>query len=362
MDLLVQMFGIGLVILALVDIYLTVLYPRLGSSFLSWSLNKSIWWLLRLIARAVPCKSAQLLSHSGSIMVIVIVVVWVALLVCGFALLIWSELNDAIRASQGQTPTNFATALYYSGYSFTTLGTGDILPKTDTYRLLMFLQAALGFSTFTLAITYLLSVYSALIRRNTFALSLHHRTAGTADAAELLAGLGASGELSNAQQDISNIARDLMNLLESQHSYPVLLYFRFPQTYYALPRVLFLALDTVTLIRSALNPQKHPALVRSTAVSELWGGSLQLLTELSSLLLPKHHPNISNQQEQAWRERYYQAVARLKAEGIATATDLEAGANKYICLRRKWQPSLLKLTDYMAYDWTEVATAQKSMQ
>lgn len=59
---------------------------------------------------------------------------------------------------------------YYSGYSLTTLGTGDIVPKTATYRLLTVLEAVLGFSTFTRTLTYFLSVYSALRQRNVFAL------------------------------------------------------------------------------------------------------------------------------------------------------------------------------------------------
>lgn len=149
-----------------------------------------------------------------------------------------------------------------------------------------------------------------------------------------------------------------MNLLEVQHSYPVLLYFRFPQTYYALPRMALIAMDTVTLIRSALNTEKYRSLVRSTAVAELWGGGLQLLVELSNSLVSKNRTNLNDQLEQVWRERYHHAVERLKAEGIETAADLEAGANLYISLRRKWEPYLAVLIDYMAYKWSEVAPAE----
>lgn len=354
MDWLVQVIGAGLVILALVDIYLTVLYHRLGSSVLSLYLNKLIWCLLRLVARAVPCKGDRLLSHSGPIMIVAIVVVWVCLLLWGVALIVLPELGSDIQASQGKTPTDLATALYYSGYSLTTLGTGDIVPKTGFYKLLILLQAALGFSTFTLTITYILAVYSALIGRNTFALSLHHRTAGTGDAAELLARLAASGEFSGVQQDISSIAKELVNLLELQHSYPVLLYFRLRETYYGLPRIVFLSLDTVSLIRSALNAKKYHALVHSTAVAQLWGSGSQILFELSRLLLPKQQTNINHQMEQAWRQQYYDAVERLRAEGIETATDLEAGADLYISLRRKWEPLLSELASYMAYEWSNV--------
>ena len=39
--------------------------------------------------------------------------------------------------------------------------------------------------------------------------------------------LGADGNFSGARQEVEQIARDLLQLLESHHSYPVLHYFRF---------------------------------------------------------------------------------------------------------------------------------------
>lgn len=127
----------------------------------------------------------------------------------------------------GSTPTDFVTAIYYSGYTLTTLGTGELTPQTSTYRLIMILEAVLGFSVLTMTLTYFESVYSHPIERNTFALSLHHRTARTADAAELLASIGSSEDFdSSVRQDISNMAQKLLNILESHHSYPTLGYFR----------------------------------------------------------------------------------------------------------------------------------------
>ncbi|PSM49479.1 Ion transport 2 domain protein [Chroococcidiopsis sp. CCALA 051] len=350
MDLLIQLAGTGIIILTLLDIYLTVLFHRLGSSVVSMPLNRGIWCFLRLVTQVIPSKSDRLLAHSGSIMIVAILAVWAASLMSGFALIIFPELGSAIQASEGKTPTDFITALYYSGFSFTTLGTGDLVPKTATYRLLTLLEAALGFSSFTITITYLLSVYNALITRNTFALSLYHRTDGTGDAAELLARLGASGELSGIQQDLSNMARDLIELLELQHSYPVLIYFRFRETYYTLPRVILLAIDTASLIKSALNAEKYRSLLHSTAVAELWGGSTHILSELSQSILPKHRIKCDRQMELVWRKRYYDAVERLSAEGIETATDREAGEELYVALRRKWQPLLTTLSNYLAVD------------
>ena len=361
---LAQLAGTGLVLLALADIYMTVLYPKGGRGVVSVPLSRGIWYIFRLIARAIPKKRVdaqrflvrdRLFSYMGPSLLVATVVVWVSLLMAGFALIIWPALGSEIRTDKGPTPTDFITAFYVSGYSLTTLGTGDITPQTDFYRLLMILEAVLGFSIFTVTLTYLQSVYSQLIQRNTFALSLHHRTARTADAAELLARMGASGDFdSSARQDISNMAEKLLNILESHHSYPSLGYFRWQETYYAVARITFVLMDTVTLIKSAIDEQNYSSFVHSSAVAELGEGGMHFLAELSDSFLPPGYVS-RNRREHTWRDRYYRAIERLQAEGIKTRLDKEEGADIYVCLRRKWNPYVVALANYMEYDWSAIA-------
>lgn len=221
----------------------------------------------------------------------------------------------------------------------------------------MILEAALGFSVLTVTLTYLQSVYSQLIQRNTFALSLHHRTARTADAAELLARMGASGDInSSARQDIANMAEKLLNILESHHSYPSLGYFRWQETYYAVARITFVLMDTVTLIKSAIDEQSYSAFVHSSAVAELGEGGMHFLAELSDSFLPPGYINRKHA-EQIWRDRYYRAIERLQVEGIKTRLDKQEGADIYVCLRRKWNPYVVALAKYMEYEWSAIAPA-----
>jgi len=177
----VRVVGVLLILGVLEDIFFTVLFPGSERGILRIPLSRSLWRLFRLAARLTPRRRTRLLAYSGPTLVAANVVLWVLLLGAGFAFIDWPVLGSAIRASAGPTPTGFATALYYSGYALTTLGTGDIVAKTALYRLLMVMEAAIGFSTVTLILTYFLSVYNALTRRTTFAVSLQYRTAGTGD-------------------------------------------------------------------------------------------------------------------------------------------------------------------------------------
>lgn len=364
---LMRTIGAGLVFIALIDIYLTVLYPRSGKGLIGLPLSKGLWRSFRLIAAspwwtwvAKPNCGQRFLSYCGPTLLVLVVLVWVLLLLYGFAFIAWTALGDGVQAEQGQTPTDFATALYYSGYMLTTLGVGDIVPKNDFYRSLAILEAALGFSTFTLTITYLLAVYSALTQRNIFALRLHHQTVQTADAAELLARHGVGGSFDHARDDISDMALNLLTLLESHHAYPVVHYFRFRENYYALARVVFVAMETATLIRSALDQDQYRSLIQSPAVATLGDGGYHLLVELSNTFVPGH-PSIKRQSETILRRRFHEVLRRLQQEGIATVPDVEQGMDTYLSLRWQWEPYVRAISDYMAYDWHDIAPGEHKL-
>lgn len=366
----VQIVGTLWVLIVLIDIYLAVLYPRSGKGWLSVKIRRGLWWIFRRTANSsllqklgLRASLAQnILSYAGPSLLVAVVSVWVLLLLCGFALIFWAALGTGIASKGETTPTDFMTAFYFSGYVLTTLGMGDIVPVTSTYRLLVILEAALGFSIFTLTITYLLAVYTALTQRNIFALSLHHRTNGTGDALEMLARYGATRDFDQARQDISTMSISLLTLLESHHAYPVVHYFRFRESHYALSRIALIAMETATLIKSALDPEQHRSLINCIAVAELSGGGLHLLSELTNSFLPGRKPYQGELSEARLRARYYQSIERLKQEGVATIADVEAGADRYVSLRRRWEPYVRAIADYMAYDWQEIAPYERDLK
>jgi hypothetical protein len=357
MDWLIQLCGIGIIFLTLADAFLTVLYPRGGKSMLSLQVSKGIWALFRYLARLPLKGSEHILSYCGATLLIVVVVLWVCLLAIGFALLIWPALGQGIQASEGSTPTDFAAAMYYSGFTLTTLGVGDLAPKTAFWRLITVMEAALGFSIITATITYLLSVYNALTRRNTFALSLYHRSADRANAAELLVRLKGAGKFELATLDISQMTRDLLFLLESHHAYPVLHFFRFRAAHYSLSRMALISLDLVTLIKTALHPQIYQALIHSSAVTELERGGLDLLFQIADSFLDERDLQQPSRPEQ-WRHWYYRAIAIFQDDGIITVPDVEAGADQYVALRQQWNDAVVALAQYMDYAWSEVAPSE----
>jgi hypothetical protein len=194
-------------------------------------------------------------------------------------------------------------------------------------------------------------VYAALLQRNTFALRLHFATKATGDAAELIAGLGATGDFSGVRADLGALAGDLVNLYEAHHFYSTLLYFRFREPVYGLARVGTVAMDTVTLIRTALDSARYAAIQDCAAANTLWEGGTHLLREMARVLLPNECGPPSESPDEAtaqrWRAHYRAAAERFRRAGIATTADEAAGAERYIELRSEWDNPVRGFAAYM---------------
>jgi len=302
MDGLTQAAGAALILIAFVDVYLTVLQGGPVSLLSAW-LSRGVWHTFRGIGQRLGRYKNRFLAYAGPTLIPAMITMWMMLLTVGFALVFLPVMGTKIVASSGETPVGFWPALYFSLMSLVTLGSGDIVANSNTYRILDTFGAVAGFSIATAAITYLMSVYSAVIRHNSFALSLHHASDDTGDAAELLARFGAGGNFSASQPSISAMADELITIIES-------------------------------------------------------------LTDLEPSFVPdeviEEHKRDENA-EQLWRKDYRHALQRLQEEGIASAADPGAGEDHYVELRRMWQPHIVAFADYLLYDWSEIEPRRKGV-
>jgi Ion channel len=357
-----HLLGGAVVLAVLADVFLTVLCARSGTSVFSERIAAGTWRVFRGVAACFPRAHDNIVSYCGPTVLVVTIGSWVCGLLLGFALLLWPGLGTDVQASRGgPTPTDFATALYVAGYSMTTMGNGDFSPQTAAYKLLMTGDSILGITIITLTLTYLVDVYSTLQRRTVHALALHHATGSTGDAVRLLAGLGAAGNFNDARSQLDAMAHELEDVYESHHFHSSLLYFRFREPYYGVPRVALLAMETATLIRTALDEDRYRDLRESRAVTQLWEAGMHLLVELSKIFVPPEYRQADGgsqgggahpdpQLEDRWRRRYAHAAAQLRRAGISTAADPRGGADAYVALRRQWHGHVAALGAYLAYD------------
>ncbi len=348
----VRIAGWLLILTAIADIFFTVLYVGSGVGLLSPVIGKRGWILFRLSSVLFGRFRRVFLSLAGPTLLIVIAVTWSFILAIGFALVFWPDLDVSLQKSQGVTPTGFLTALYYSGFSLSTLGIGDVVPTANHTRLLTVLEAGLGFSFFTLTITYILSVYSALQRRNTLASILAHKTAGTGNAGILVADMVGAGARQGGP-DLSDLACRVADLLESHKFYSVLHYFHFLQKRYSLPRMILTLMDTATLLkvlslsgREDLNP----------SITQLKTAGDNLLDHLTDTFhsrdqLGKYQPGPKEIQQ--WRNHFSNVVEILDRGERPLPHPGEAEEN-YIALRSEWFPYIARFADFLGYRLEEI--------
>lgn len=213
----VTVAGAGLVLLAVRDIFHTLWHPG-GFGTLARTAFHTTWRVSHL--RWTP---RGLLAVTGPLGLLAVVSLWTSLIVLGWALIYWPHMTGGFNLSSSLTPadsSDLVRAAYVSLVTLTTVGFGDVVPETWWLRFAVPLEGLLGFLLLTAAISWILQVYPALIRRRTFAsrLSLIERS-GAVEVAR-------SGEVSVATSLLDSVAEGLTRVRVDLVQYAETYYFR----------------------------------------------------------------------------------------------------------------------------------------
>jgi hypothetical protein len=348
--------GFILGFLVLSDIFLLVLHSRADTGTINKVISQLAWRGFIGIGNGLGRRKGAFLSFAGPSILVIVIGMWFVLLTLAAALVIHPSLGTSVRATHGETPTDFMTALYVAGHSLDFVGGSDFSPHTAAFRLLFLINSIIGVALVPLIITYLLEVYASLRVRNSLGLEVQLHSAETGDAAEVIAALGRNGKFDTGYVVLTEWAAKAVEVKESHHFHPVLFYFRFAEPYYSVSRTSLVTLDTVTLIKSALDDQEYKWLKESAAIDQLERGTLMELKTLAQIFLPNENFDVppDEQTRGRWRRRYAAAVERLQRAGIRTS---ESGAEEYISLRSKWDVYITKIVPKFAYEMNEIDTA-----
>lgn len=348
-----QIAGAGLMLLFLGDIFMTVLYARAGTGWLAPYWNRLVWAVLRAIAWPFGRRRGRVLSFAGPLIVVSLIAFWALGLTIGAALIIRPGLGGAIRPSSGGTSTDFITALLVAGNSLSIVGGGDYAPHTAGTRILFLINSLIGASVLSLVLSYLVQVYSALRERNALALTIHFMTAGTGDAAEMLARLGLDSGSSDAKSELSNVALSLVAVKEAHHFYPLLFYFRFEDPLYSVSRFGFVVLDLVTLINTALDQERFRSLVRSAPVTTLHQCAVLLFETLGRNFPAGRNSATGAADTTRIRRRYAAAIETLRGAGVMVQSH---GIEHYVTERRTWESMVGHVAPVLGYGLDDIET------
>ncbi len=288
----------------------------------------------------------------------VIVSVSIMLVILGYALIYFPGMPEKFTFGREAIGSPFVDSIYFSGMTLTTVGFGDISPVAPEMKLVAIIEAVSGFGLISLAVTYLIVVYSALEHKRAIALSFYHSAEGGADVVGFIRHHFVAGRLSGLSATLRTAARDLQESLESHVEHPIIHYFHPVQVYKGMPRVLFLSLEICAVIKSCLDQQEYSELHDHPAVLTMESSALHVLNELSDYLDLKKREESSfetrPEEIDRWRTRYEQTLQRLNEAGIKTEPDTARGWEIYQAKRAEWEQRLLRFARYLGYDWDEV--------
>jgi len=236
----------------LIDAFEVVLLPRrVRHGFrLARLFYRTSWMIGRTAASLLPHGRWRtgLLSAFGPLSLFVLVVLWAAGLIVGFALLHWS-LGTALSVANA----GLDAYLYFSGTTFFTLGYGDMVPTGAVGRILSVAESGVGFVFLAVIVSYLPVLYQAFSRREITIALFDARAGSPPSAGELLRRLAAGRSPSGAGPFLIEWERWAADLLESHISFPVLSYYRSQHENQSWVGTLTAILDTSALLLAGVD-------------------------------------------------------------------------------------------------------------
>lgn len=359
---------LGLLLIALVvyDVYATILHARARSGPISESLNRAVWWAARRIAnRLSRHRRHRWLNAIGPLLLPALIITFILLLVSGFALIYFPRMPGHFSVDQDVISSAWIESLYFSGITFTTLGYGDITPRSIEMRFVALVEGASGFAVISLAVTYLLTVYRALERKRAVALSFYHQAEEGANVAGFVTHHFVAGGFHGLRDVLRIASRDIQELLEAHVEHPVIHYFHPVEVHKGLPRMLFLVLEICTVLHACLDEDEYQQAHSHPEVRTLEASALYVLNSLVASLgleqQAEERLETSVEEARRWRQRFKQTMDHLTEAGVKTRRDRKGSLEEYRSRRAAWEGQLHRFAIYLGYDWDEV-TGDRDLQ
>jgi hypothetical protein len=226
MHVLVGVLGGVLVGLMLLEIFVAFLLPRRvkRDPKIVRTVFAYAWRPWRRLARMLPAQTADtMLGIYGPVGLIVNLVLWVSLMMLGYACLQWA---DGSHLGVMHHAVSFGDDLYYSAATMTTDGPAALTAQTTFARALQVITAGSGLAVLAIVIGYLPSLYQAFSSREATVSQLDARAGSPPSAGRLLIRSTQREGWPALNRYLSGWETWVAELMETHLAYPVLAYFR----------------------------------------------------------------------------------------------------------------------------------------
>lgn len=152
--------GAAIALLVAADVFFTVFHPEGHGGPVNRLVTRPGWEILAFLGRWIRGKTRdRVLSVGGPLLALATLSVWGLGLVGGFALM-YARHMDAFVHLGPSSGSVWIEAVYFSAYTLTTLGNGDLIPGEGWLRLLAVAEAFSGVIILSVGVAYVLSLYT----------------------------------------------------------------------------------------------------------------------------------------------------------------------------------------------------------
>ena len=253
MHLLAFVVGASIVLSMMWDAFETLVLPRTPRRRLRLTrcFYRVTWSLWAASARCIRShdRREQYLAVYGPLSVFVLLNIWAAGLVIGFALLQWSHRELLVNI---HGVAHFSDDLYMSATTLFALGLGDVAPRGRAGRLLVVAETGSSLVLVSMLFAYIPILYQSFARRELRVTMLDGWAGSPPTATELLRRIASSGDLSLYDRVFAEWEHWCADLVESHLSHPVIGYFRSLHPRQSWVAALTAVLDATALVQVGL--------------------------------------------------------------------------------------------------------------
>lgn len=257
MDTLWVGLGIVILVLTLLDVFLTALnYDEAG--FLAGRLASWQWRLVRRLTRRLPRRLRPVaLRQVIGLQVVITVLAWLTGTIIGYALIYFGQMRgDSFKYSGGSA--DLFSALYFSAGQLSTVGGTSLLtPNTDPLAALSMLESLTGVVLVSLTLTFLLGVYDVISNLRSLSSQFYDAGEGVRDPLSTLTPYFPEGQARGLDSHLEGLSDSFSAYSDGVRLHHAAYYFQSGRDTFSLPYSVHMLAGVIEGLRWGL-PRSHP--------------------------------------------------------------------------------------------------------
>lgn len=261
MHVLLAIGGITVLLAIALDLVWTTVGTH-GGGPISRRLQSAAWRVVQRMHVASGRRHHYALSFVGTGILVLTIAFWICGNWLGW-LLLFSADGGSVLDTRTRLPADLGGRAYFTAYAISSMGNGDFTPSTTRWRLATAVASLGGITAVTLAVSFILSVVTAVVARRTLGSSVSD-AGGTPS--EILRASWHHGSFESMNHSLLELTNMVQMFAEQHLAYPTIQFFHSESRRTSAPLRLFSLHETVLLLDAGVAEPARLSAATTTAL------------------------------------------------------------------------------------------------